>query len=65
MGYKKYSYVEMAEEMVDKIREGKIQNRNTAYRELVTIKNEWSGYQVADDAEYLIDTYYSDLKYNS
>ena len=51
MGYKKYSYVEMAEEMVDKIREGKIQNRNTAYRELVTIKNEWSGYQVADDAE--------------
>lgn len=65
MGYKKYSYIEMAEEMVNRIREGKIQNRNTAYRELVTIKNEWGSYQVGKDAEYLIDQYYSDLKFAS
>ena len=65
MGYKKYSYIEMAEEMVDRIREGKETNRNTAYRELVTIKNEWKGYPVANEAEYLIDEYYSDLKYTN
>lgn len=65
MGYKKYSFVEMAQEMVDKIRRGEIPNRNTAYRELVQIMNEWRGEPVADDAEDLIDERYSDLKYKN
>lgn len=63
MGYKKYSYVEMAEEMVRKIKNGEISNRNTAYRELVQIINDWRGERVAEDAEDLIDEKYSDLKY--
>lgn len=63
MGYKKYSFVEMAQEMVDKIRRGGISNRNTAYRELMQIMNEWRGESVADDAEDLINERYYDLKY--
>lgn len=63
MGYKKYSFIEMAEEMVEKIKNGKIVNRNTAYRELVTIVNEWRGNFVAQQAQWLIDERYSDLKY--
>lgn len=65
MGYKKYSDIDMAKEMVNKIRRGEISNRNTAYRELMQISNEWRGESVAYDAENLIDDEYSDLKYNS
>lgn len=45
-----------------KIKNGGISNRNTAYRELVTIMNEWPGTSVGDEAEDLIDERYSDLK---
>lgn len=58
---KKYSDYSSAEAMVLNIKEGKVPNRATAYRELVTIINEWSGTKVAKDAQYLIDTKYSDL----
>ncbi len=62
MGYKKYSDIGVAAAIVEKIRNGGIPNRNTAYRELVTIMNEWSGTSVGDEAEDLIDERYSDLK---
>lgn len=65
MGYKKYSDINMAIEMVDKIRRGEISNRNTAYRELMQISNEWRGESVGYDAQDLIDENYSDLKYGN
>lgn len=58
--YKKYSDVTSAEEMVNKIKNGEISNRNTAYRELVTIASEWEGTPVGNEAQYLIDYEYSD-----
>ena len=61
MGYKKYSDYSVAEAMVLNIKGGKVPNRNTAYRELITITHEWPGTKVADEARYLIDTKYSDL----
>ncbi len=63
MGYKKYSSIASAEEMIYKIKRGGISSRNTAYRELMTIANEWPGTSVGRDAEDLIDDEYSDLKY--
>ena len=63
MGYKKYSDYSSAVEMVNYIRRGGISSRNTAYRELLTISNEWSGTSAGRDAEDLIDERYSDLKY--
>lgn len=64
MGYKKYSDYSSAEEMVAYIKRGGISNRNTAYRELLTITKEWPRTNAADDAEYLIDTEYVDQKYS-
>ena len=64
MGYKKYSDIYMAQEMVNKIERGEIPNRDTAYRELLTVVGEWRGTSVADEAEDLIDTRYSDLKFD-
>lgn len=63
MGYKKYSDYAAAEEMINRIKRGEITNRNTAYRELVTISHEWRGTSLGDEAEYLIDVEYSDQKY--
>lgn len=63
MGYKKYSDYASAEEMVSYIQRGGISNRNTAYRELLTITQEWPGTDASYEAQYLIDTEYSDQKY--
>lgn len=63
MLYKKYSDISSAEAMVEHIKRGGISSRNTAFRELQTIAQEWSGTNVAREAQYLIDTEYSDLKY--
>lgn len=63
MGYKKYSSCEVAQAMVNHIKNGGIINRNTAYRELLTISNEWPGTSVGREAQDLIDEKYSDLKY--
>lgn len=63
MGYKKYSDICTAEEMVQYIKNGGISNRNTAFRELQTICQEWPGTNVAREAKYLIDTEYSDLRF--
>lgn len=62
--YKKYSDIAGAEAMIEHIKNGGISNGNTAYRELVTIKNEWPGTSVAYEAEALIDERYSQYKYN-
>lgn len=62
MGYKKYSNTASAREVICQIKEGKITG-NTAYRELETIKGEWRGTDLADEAEYLIDTMFSEYKY--
>lgn len=64
MGYKKYSDYSAAEEMVNYIKRGGITSRNTAYRELLTISQEWPGTDAAYEAEYLINSEYSDQKYN-
>ena len=63
MLYRKYSDITSAEEMIERIRNGDISSRNTAYRELVVIAGEWDGTSVGREAEYLIDSMYSDLKY--
>lgn len=65
MGYKKYSDIYMAEIMIEKIKDGEITDRHTAYRELETIAGEWRGTYVGNMAEYLIEEYYSDLQYKS
>ncbi len=61
MGYKKYSNTSGAWEVIQQIKDGKLTG-NTAYRELVTIKNEWSGTSLSDEAEYMIDTMFSEYK---
>ena len=63
MGYRKYSDISSAEEMVSYIERGGIPDRNTAYRELLIIMQEWGGTSVAYDAQSLIDREYSDQKY--
>lgn len=63
MGYKKYSSIDVAESMVERIRNGGISNNNTAYRELLTISQEWAGTSVGREAQALIDYRYSDYKY--
>lgn len=60
--YKKYSDTASALEIIEQIKDGELIG-NTAYRELVTIKHEWEGTKVADEAEYLIDTMFSKYKY--
>lgn len=65
MGYKKYSDIASAEEMLEHIKRGNIGSRQTAYRELVTIINEWPRTPVAREAQRMIDADYSDLVYMS
>ena len=65
MGYKKYSDIGAARVMIDNIKRGYISSRNTAYRELFTIANEWPGTPEGREAERLIDSEYSDQKYSS
>lgn len=60
--YKKYSDTAAAQEIIQQIKDGKLTG-NTAYRELETIKNEWRGTSIADEAEYLIDTMFYQYKY--
>lgn len=60
--YKKYSDTAIAWEVIQQIKDGKITG-NTAYRELVTIRNEWRGTSVGNEAEYLIDTMFSSYKF--
>ena len=55
---KKYGDMATAEEMIELIREGKITNDNTAYRELLTIIMEWPDTSVSIEAQYLLDTKY-------
>ncbi|MBD5531240.1 MAG: hypothetical protein HDQ98_03430 [Lachnospiraceae bacterium] len=62
MGYKKYSDTASAWEIIRQIKESKITG-NTAYRELETIKGEWRGTDLVDEAEYLINTMFSEYKY--
>lgn len=64
MGYKKYSDYSVAVEMLKHIKGGGITSRNTAYRELLTITQEWPGTDAAYEAEYLINSEYSDQKYS-
>ena len=60
--YKKYGDTASAWEVINQIKEGKITG-NTAYRELEQIKSDWRGTDLADEAEYLIDTMFSEYKY--
>lgn len=62
MGYKKYSDTSVAWGIIQDVKDGKLSG-NTAYRELETIKGEWPGTSLADEAEYLIDTMLSEYKY--
>lgn len=62
MGYKKYSDAAVAWEIIEDVKNGKLTG-NTAYRELETIKGEWPGTSLAEEAEYLIDRMFSEYKY--
>ena len=53
MGYKKYSDIASAEAMIERIKKGQVTG-NTAYRELITIKNEWPNTSVASEAEKIL-----------
>lgn len=53
----------VAEEIMNKIKNGEYPNRNTAYRLLMEIVNQFRGERIADDAQYLIDTLYDDQKF--
>lgn len=59
MGYKKYSDEAAAWRIIEKIQDGELTG-NTAYRELISIRNEWKGTQAGDAAERLLDEMFSD-----
>lgn len=58
-----FSDITGAEEIIRQVKNGDFPNRNTAYRFLVEIVNQFRGQPIADEAEYLINTYYADQKY--
>ena len=59
---KKYGDKGAALAVIQHIKDGTITG-STAYLELMQIKADWSGTNLADEAEYLIDLMFSKYKY--
>lgn len=61
MGYKRFSNIDEAEEIIKQAEDGDYKSRETMYNMLVQIKSEWRGYHCAERAQELIDELFSDI----
>ena len=61
MGYKRFSDIDEAEDMIRRAEDGEYNNRSTMYNILVQIKSEWKDKHCGKRAQELIDELFSDL----